>query len=300
MTRSGARQGALAILLLAAVLAFGADRKFDKSFTVKPGGMLKVNTDVGTIHVTADDGATVRVNADLRGREADVQDFELTAEQSGNDVEVRGRGRKSGFWHNVDLDITYTITVPRDFKADLKTSGGDITITGTRGEVHGETSGGDLIVRDISGAVEAKTSGGDVEGTNISGNIHMSTSGGDIRVRGVTGEVEVSTSGGNVSVMEIKGKVFAGTSGGNVTVSVSDNYQGITAETSGGNVDIAISKKVGAEIDASTSGGDVDCDIPVTVSGKISETRIHGTINGGGNLLKARTSGGNIRIRAIP
>ena len=62
---------------------------------------------------------------------------------------------------------------------------------------------------------------------------------------------------------------------------------------------IAIAKSVAAMIDASTSGGDVICDLPVTVSGKISESRIKGTLNGGGELIYAHTSGGNVRIKPL-
>ena len=53
---------------------------------------------------------------------------------------------------------------------------------------------------------------------------------------------------------------------------------------------------VALEIDASSSGGAVDCDLPLTVRGKIGRDDIHGTLNGGGALLKLRSSGGGIEI----
>jgi lia operon protein LiaG len=73
---------------------------------------------------------------------------------------------------------------------------------------------------------------------------------------------------------------------------------GVHVETSGGNIEIAVPAGIGASIDAHTSGGDVVCDLPVTVSGRVSEGTIRGTVNGGGNKIIARTSGGDIRIRA--
>ena len=62
---------------------------------------------------------------------------------------------------------------------------------------------------------------------------------------------------------------------------------------------MAIAKNSGANIDASTSGGEVTCDLPITVTGKISESRIRGTVNGGGATVHAYTSGGDIRIVAL-
>jgi len=66
---------------------------------------------------------------------------------------------------------------------------------------------------------------------------------------------------------------------------------------SGGDIDITVAKDIAASIDASTSGGSVICDLPVTVSGRIEGDRIKGTINGGGNVIYAHTSGGDVRIR---
>ncbi len=125
------------------------------------------------------------------------------------------------------------------------------------------------------------------------------TSGGNIRVKTVTGSVKVETSGGNISVEDVDGKVFAETSGGNVVLKVRGANKGIHAETSGGNVTVAIGKSVGATIDAATSGGEVECDLPVTVSGKISESRIKGTLNGGGEVIYAHTSGGDVHIKPL-
>jgi hypothetical protein len=48
--------------------------------------------------------------------------------------------------------------------------------------------------------------------------------------------------------------------------------------------------------DASSSGGNVDSDLPVTVRGKIKKDSLHGTLNGGGELLRLRSSGGGITI----
>ena len=97
----------------------------------------------------------------------------------------------------------------------------------------------------------------------------------------------------------VAGKVRAETSGGNISVNVTEANKGVYAETSGGNIDIVMPKNISANIDAETSGGEVTCDFPVTMQGKLDESRVRGTINGGGNQIHAHTSGGNVRLRSI-
>ena len=99
-------------------------------------------------------------------------------------------------------------------------------------------------------------------------------------------------------INNVDGKVRAETSGGDIVVSTSGDNKGIFAETSGGDIDITIEKSAKANIDASTSGGAVYCNLPITMSGKIDESEMRGSVNGGGNMIHAHTSGGDVRIRA--
>jgi len=293
------------IVILLLVLAFGCrggiagDRQFDQSFSVSPGGTLVVNTDVGSVAVEGTLGSEVIVHADMRGRDRDIRDFEITASKTNGGVEVRGQSSRSktSFWKTGNLDIQYTIKVPREYSLNVNTSGGDITVKAVKGRIEGETSGGNLKLTDLEGSVSLGTSGGEIQAQNISGDLKAETSGGNIRISNVRGSVDVSTSGGNIALGEIDGNVKAETSGGDVTVHVQNNHQGIMAETSGGDINITVPANIAANIDASTSGGSVTTDLPITISGKIDESRIRGTVNGGGKTIYAHTSGGDVRIK---
>jgi DUF4097 and DUF4098 domain-containing protein YvlB len=280
--------------------ASGGERRFEKKFTVSAGGTLKLMTDVGSVTVTGGSANEVAVLAELKGKQSDIDNFEVTAEQNSSGVDVRGRGEKSWFWKSYDIDVHYTITVPRSYNVRLQTSGGDMEVSAIQGNFEGKTSGGDIRAKDIEGKVGVETSGGSIHMESVTGDLKVSTSGGDIALDGLKGNVRAETSGGSVSVTNVQGKVEAETSGGNVDIKVTGPNMGVRARTSGGNVDIQIAKSVGANIDAGTSGGDVECDLPITVNGKISESQIRGTVNGGGELIYAHTSGGNVRIRALP
>jgi len=75
-----------------------------------------------------------------------------------------------------------------------------------------------------------------------------------------------------------------------------------TLQTSGlGKIDVTLSPKAAVNIDAETQGSissDIDFqDIDFQVKGPLTEHRLKGTINGGGPLLKLRTSLGEIRLK---
>jgi DUF4097 and DUF4098 domain-containing protein YvlB len=288
----------LALLLVAVSFSCAADKRFDKTFDVSPGGTLRLDTDLGRVSVEGTGSSQVVIAVTIRGSSRDVEEFEVSAEKSGNDVEVIAGG-KSRRWKFRDLDVRFVVKVPREYNLRVHTSGGDVEVQSVKGLVRGETSGGNVSVSDVEGKVHAETSGGNVRGRDIKGDVQMETSGGNVSVRSVQGSAEVETSGGNVEVLDVSGKVRAETSGGNVTVRVTGENAGIYAETSGGDIDITIGPEVKATLDASTSGGSVYCDFPVTVSGRIDPSRIRGQINGGGRTIHAHTSGGSIRIRPL-
>lgn len=291
------------LMALAVSFSVAADRKFEKSFAVSSGGNLIVNTDVGSVKVVGTGGSAVVIIAELEGRQKDVDDFDITAEQKGNEIVVRGKSsRKKNWlfgWGSNDLDVRFTIEVPAAYSADLNTSGGDIVVSSLKGTVKGKTSGGDLEMKNVEGTLDMRTSGGNIRAEKVTGSLAMETSGGDVNITEARGSLDVGTSGGSISIAAIDGKIRAETSGGNIKVRMAEGHSGLHAETSGGNIDVQVPRSIAATIDASTSGGEVSCDLPITMSGKFSESRIRGTVNGGGELIKAHTSGGNVRIRAL-
>ena len=71
-----------------------------------------------------------------------------------------------------------------------------------------------------------------------------------------------------------------------------------TGRRSGGGITVSLDPSAALEIDAASSGGSVTVDLPLTVQGKLSRNAVRGTLGGGGELLKLRTSGGGIRIES--
>jgi hypothetical protein len=288
------------LVLLVAGTALCAQKKFEKKFPVSPGGTLTLGTDVGSVKIIGTSSNEVSVVADMRGREKDVESFEITADKSGNNVDVRGKLSKGGswFWNSVDVEVEFTISVPHEYSVKMHTAGGDISVSDLKGKVDGKTSGGNVTIGGTGGDIDLETSGGDVKAEQCTGSLRMRTSGGEVNVRAISGDVDLGTSGGDVKISDVEGKVRAETSGGSMFVKVKGTNKGVFAETSGGNIEIVVSKSVAANIDAATSGGSVHFDFPVTVSGQIDESHVRGTLNGGGNTIHAHTSGGDVRFRS--
>ncbi len=203
-------------------------------------------------------------------------------------------------------------------KVDVKTSIGNIDLGNIEGPVKAETSsGGNILLQGCQNKVDVKTSIGNINLGNVAGNVKAKTaSGGDIQVGNVGGTVNAETSIGNLRFGQVKGAVWGKTSsGGTITLqncqgkvdmktSLGDIHAEMTTQprqqwalqtTSGGKIVVKLISNIAVLVDAQTSSsGRVSSEFPV--QGSISKNSLKGTINGGGPLLKLRTSIGDIRL----
>jgi hypothetical protein len=287
----------LTTVIAAGLLAFASvsasakiERTIEESFTVQPGSKLRVSTQGG--HITLKPGAgdtvtiiarqTIRANSEAEADQL-LEKLDLSLTQSGNEVvatskyESRKSGWNFGSWPPVRVD--FEITVPASLNADLRTSGGHIK------------------AGDLTGNITARTSGGHVELGRIVGEVKAGTSGGSITLQHATGHADLRTSGGHIKVGQLEHSLKAHTSGGHVTATLAGPLQDdCVLSTSGGHVKVTVPPDAAFKLDASTSGGRVNAaglTIELTES---KRTKLAGNVNGGGPLLKLRTSGGNIAI----
>jgi DUF4097 and DUF4098 domain-containing protein YvlB len=294
-------QAALALALVSTSgTALAEEKKLDRTFNVSPGGMLTVDADSADISVTGGDSNTVVVRIEARGSQRELDELHLSAEQTSDGVRVEAkRPEKSGWfgWGSWRVEAHIDVTVPRNYRVDAKTSGGDVRLEEVSGASRMRTSGGDILARNVKGDFEGRTSGGDVRVESMAGRVNVHTSGGDVAVSNVTGDVDANTSGGDVRITRVDGRINAGTSGGTVRCELTGANRGITASTSGGNVWLTLPRNVTGTLDAQSSGGHIDSDFPISTT-RWSEHRLSGDINGGGNEIHVRTSGGSITLTA--
>ena len=284
--------------------------RIEKTFPAGPGGKLVIDANVGSIELKTSDRKDVHIDvvrsAEARGllanggtEEAELKANVVTIRQDGQTVIVHAeRDKDAGRASRVNLKVRYTISLPSHFTADLKTSGGSITVAGLNGELKAKTSGGSLKFSGINGAVDGRTSGGGITLIESTGASSLRTSGGSIKVSDHKGDISARTSGGSITVERIEGNVQANTSGGSVNALLTKAPTAdLHLETSGGGITVGLPESTSAELDARTSGGSVQSEIPLSSVEHKSRSSLRGKLNNGGARLQLRTSGGSIHVK---
>ena len=301
-------------MVLAALSGIAAtEETLQKTFNVGSGGKLAIDVNGGSVEVKATDRKDVHIDvyrkATSRGlfggseakERAELEATKVTFAQEGNQVTVRARRDKDASRNSgVSLNSRFTVLVPREFNADLKTAGGSIRVDDLKGTLKAHTSGGSLKFAQIKGPIEGHTSGGSIDLSGSDGNAIIKTSGGSIKVRDHKGDLQARTSGGSVDLDRIDGNVQASSSGGSVSAALAKQPTGdCRLETSGGGVTLRLPETASVDLDAKTSGGSVHSDLPVKSAGEKKRSSLKGTINEGGKTVYLRTSGGSIQVRKI-
>jgi DUF4097 and DUF4098 domain-containing protein YvlB len=304
--------------LFVPALSLSAGTRLEKALRLEPGGRFSLDIDMGSVTVTgtAAPGARLVITSKRRDLD-DLLSFTFREDAGAVSVTARRRhGRMSGWFNSGGNSVHWEVQVPEHTRVDIDTSGGAIKIASLQSDARLHTSGGGIEVRSLIGDLDAhtsgggialerirgkmrvETSGGGIEGTELDGSIDAETSGGPVDLERVAGDIRAHSSGGGIHIRDAGGRVEAETSGGGIDASFArGNARGGTLSTSGGGIEVAIDPSVGLRIDA--SGNSVHADIPITVHGAISRGKLEGTMGGGGELLRLRTSGGGVRIQSI-
>lgn len=233
-----------------------------RTFKISSGKALIVDSENGDVTITPWEKDEVEVIILGNARARDRMQFSFNASE--NKVEVKGTRDGSGWSWFSSLELKYEIKVPEYFNLDIHTAGGDIKAGG------------------INGMIRLKTSGGDIWSDRCIGNI------------------EARTSGGDINIFTTDSPVTAKTSGGDIKLEYSGKNKGIDLNTSGGDITIKLSPDIKASVDLSTSGGHVsNAEITISNATKMSRNKISGEINGGGEKLIARTSGGDVELKRL-
>ena len=316
----------------ATIVDASVENHIEQSFQVTPGGRLTVDSDRGSIEVrTADrDQVDVKIEREVkRGKKWSVEevldDLAITFDHSDIGVTVRAKYSEKRRWRlsreRSRLQVKFLITVPRRYDVDLKTSGGGITVEDLEGEVQtrtsrdslrigrikgpvwGRTASGSIEVEGAEGDADVKTAGGEITIGNVAGKVDARTAGGSIRIDTASGNINAKTYGGDITVEKVMGSINAKTFGGSAKAYIScQPKRDCSLEAIGGDVTAHLAEDISVDVEAQSTGDLVCTDVPVTVvaQGKMNGSRLQGTVNDGGPLLKLRTLGGSVDLRKKP
>ena len=265
--------------------------------------LVKVETEGGDLTAT---GIAGRLEGETGGGSIHLDDIigVINAETGGGSIDVG----------NVGGDLT------------LRTGGGSIKVASAKGKINAETGGGSVVVvSGMQGAV-LETGGGNIEVQRCAGSLKVTTGGGGIELGEIAGPAEIETGGGSIRLNSATGAVKAETGGGSITLNgvpaarAETGAGGIVAkfvsgadradsvlETSAGDITVYLTPNLNITIRASielANGHRIRSDFPeirVTTEGGEwgpGTATAEGKLNGGGPVLKVRTTTGDISILA--
>ncbi len=275
----------------------------EESFAVGDNVQIEVETSGGSIEVQGSNTDEVRVEMyvkrrgrDIEAGQADLSEWDIEIDKSGNTVYATAKKRGRNNWGNSNYSISFVIYSPISARADVKTSGGSISLSNLAGTQYAKTSGGSITAIQIVGDVDVKTSGGSITIDEIEGYVDANTSGGRIRATDVSGGIAAKTSGGSITLDNVSGNVEAKTSGGSIDVEIVNPEDYIELRTSGGSISIAVPKDLGYDVDL--DGNRVRADLN-NFQGDYDRNELDGRMNGGGTRVTAKTSGGSVTLKYL-
>jgi hypothetical protein len=193
--------------------------------------------------------------------------------------------------------VQVQVRVPVEHGVDLRSGSGSVSVSGIRGPVALRTSEGELAIEDVEGPVYAVTSSGAISARGVRGELRAYTSDGTIEVEDSEGGLDVRTSEGWVGLTRVAGPVAARSSSGSMYIQFSARPSG-TAATSSGTIEVSVPADARFELRAQAQGGSIELD-PVLGRNASGDARsARALVNGGGECLWLRTTGGNIYVRA--
>lgn len=171
----------------------------------------------------------------------------------------------------------------------IQTGAGSIQVQKCIGDLHVNSGGGNLYLGDVDGAVQATTQGGSV------------------RLASATGPVQVTTGGGSVELYKLGRGAQVETGAGPIMVEFMGNHSftNSSLHTASGDISVCLNGNEGANVHAQSdmaSGSGLLTDfsgLNVTWQGGQFSPRsvwVEGAINGGGPMLRIRTTIGQIGL----
>jgi TonB family protein len=304
----------------------GANAQFYVQFemAVPAGYNLEVNTGVGDIE-TQDIGGTASLiteGGNIRTGRIGFIGFRNVA-QGHSSAKLSTQGghiQVQDVAGNLDAFTAGGHIVAGNISGDavLRSGGGHIRAGQINGRAQLETDGGNITLKQAGSFVSVRTGGGQIDFGEVRGSVRAQTGGGGIRIITVSGPMEVESNGGSICLTRVAGAVQAATAGGTIQAWINPDagasggkvsLPGASQLSSGaGDINVFLPRNLAANIDALVENGGlsrIDADPALLLNiqpvGNRNVGSVHatGVLNGGGEVLKLRTTVGKIRLQFL-
>lgn len=200
----------LGFLFCVALTAFllpasGRAQDFQQSYSIGPGGQIRIRNISGDVKVSGYNGSTIEVTGYKEGRDRDMVQIEDTSK--GNLVELGVRYPEKS--RNTNASVSFVVRVPQSVEYvfdSISSVSGDVEMIDVTGKIKAESVSGNVVARNVTGTVTAHSVSGDVtadiqrlQGTDdmkfssISGDVHVTAPAdldADVKMSSVSGSAK--------------------------------------------------------------------------------------------------------------
>jgi DUF4097 and DUF4098 domain-containing protein YvlB len=276
-------------------------------------GTLEIKNVSGEIVVTAGSGreTTVEIVRVSRGR-TDA-DAELGLKEVTVEVDERAdratvathypddRNRRSSY----NVTVSYTVTAPAGTHLTAGNVGGDVKVTGIRGDLTANTVGGNVTIADAGRVIAAKTVGGtvSVNGASTDDTLEAASVGGNVSLQHVKARrVSMSSVGGNLTAADLTcDAADLGTMSGTVEFSGPLSRAGrYELHAQSGTVRFTPTGGTGFDLQARTFSGNIQADSAIQIrqsdAGRGPHHSVRGTFGDGSAVVILTTFSGDVIV----
>lgn len=279
------RTVAAAILISASFLATAAAQSpWDKSYNINGKPILEVKVDDASVRVRSCGGCrTVNVHVDYRGQDPSM--WAITELQAGTGLHFAMKHKDTrsffGGWRGRSPEIT--ILTPTETDLNLSSGDGSLALNGLRGNLNAHTGDGSIAGEELVGALRLTTGDGSVQLHRAEGTLFASTGDGSMSLEGRFSQFEARSGDGSIQLRLAPGSTLTSAS---------------SVGTGDGSIALSLPHDLRVEVDASTGDGNIASALPffTNTDGGRGHRRIHGSMNGGGPLLRVHSGDGSIAL----
>jgi len=149
-------------------LAGRATEEWTRTYSLKPGGELRIANTNGKIEVESSDGPQLVVGAEKIARAATdsgaqelLPRIEIKEDVSPERVFIQ-TGKIDGILIGIGFEVRYHVRAPKGIVVNVTNTNGQIALTDLDGKVVARTTNGGVTAKGLSGPVEARTTNGGV------------------------------------------------------------------------------------------------------------------------------------------
>lgn len=278
------------LLLLAVSAAPAGAESWKRSYDLGPRPTVVVRTDDAHVRVHSRPSGPVEFHVEyvfhkvgMVFRESKSADVRF--EQQGDSVTlVAHEPRVLALVASIETRFVVDVTVPHGTTLDVLTGDGRIECDALDGVGTFETTDGSVKLTGCRGRTRVRTIDGAVDAFQQFGALDARTKDGRMRLDGVFDRLQVSSGDGRVEVVARPGSRLA---------------EAWSLETGDGSLEVRIPRDLSAMLDARSRDGSLRVDLPIGAE-RPRRGELVGRLNGGGPLLRMRTSEGRMVLALAP